>query len=202
MLNLLNDYVATLNSEIESYEQLLATKRQEAQKLAQLQGQAVEALGQLKEVVDELQRVDPDALARGESRLRCWIAGCASGEEAYTLKLLEHFCLAPSELVMPLQILATDVDEYLLSRARYGCYWSGSLKELPQAWVEAAFTVNQHYCLKPTFREGIKFEGQDIRKKMPDGSFHLILCRNLVFTYLFLSRESIRNLLQTCQVGK
>jgi hypothetical protein len=63
MLNLLNDYVATLNSEIESYEQLLATKRQEAQKLAQIQGQAVEALGQLKEVVDELQRLDPDALA-------------------------------------------------------------------------------------------------------------------------------------------
>ena len=116
---------------------------------------------------------------------------------------MEHFCLSGSDFSLPLQILATDVDEYLLSRARAGCYSLGTLKELPQAWREEAFTTNQHYCLKPTFREGIQFEWQDIREKMPDGSFHLILCRNLVFTYFepALQQEIFRGIIQRLVAG-
>ncbi|MGH2413926.1 MAG: hypothetical protein ACRDEA_09600, partial [Microcystaceae cyanobacterium] len=63
MLAVLGEYLKTLNSEIESYEQLIAHKREEAQQLAQLQGQVVEALGLLKDVVDELRLVDPEAIA-------------------------------------------------------------------------------------------------------------------------------------------
>jgi chemotaxis protein methyltransferase CheR len=145
----------------------------------------------------------PTANARGDSKLRYWSAGCASGEEVYTLKLLQHFCLSSSEFSLPLQILATDVDEYLLSRAKSGCYASGTLKELPQAWIEEAFSVNKHYCLKPTFREGIQWERQDIRKEMPDGSFHLILCRNLAFTYFepALQQEILPGIIQRLVSG-
>ena len=50
-------------------------------------------------------------------------------------------------------------------------------------WIEEAFAAKKQYCLKPTFREGIQWERQDIRKEMPDCLFHLILCRNLAFTY-------------------
>ena len=123
------------------------------------------------------------ALASGHPKIRCWSAGCASGEEVYTLKLLEHFALSGLELSLLLEILATDVDEKLLLRAKRGCYPAGALKELPQAWKTEAFTLNEQYCLKPTFREGIRFEQQDIRREMPEGWFHLILCRNLAFTY-------------------
>ena len=123
------------------------------------------------------------AITRGDKSIRCWCAGCASGEEVYTLKLLEHFCLPNAEISLPWQILATDIDGHLLSRGRRGCYSAGTLKELPQAWREEAFTANGHYCLKPAFREGIQFERQDIRQQMPLGSFYLILCRNLAFTY-------------------
>jgi hypothetical protein len=63
MLNLLNDYVATLNTEIASYEALIAKKRSELEQLTQLQGQVVEALGTLKEVVGQLKDRDPKAIA-------------------------------------------------------------------------------------------------------------------------------------------
>jgi len=63
MLALLGNYLQNLNAEIESYEQLIAQKREEAQKLSQLQGQVVEALGLLKDIVDELSTVDPNAIA-------------------------------------------------------------------------------------------------------------------------------------------
>lgn len=145
----------------------------------------------------------PTAIAREDSKLRCWSAGCASGEEVYTLKLLEHFCLSSSKFSLPLQILATDVDEYLLSRAKSGCYASGTLEELPQAWIGEAFTANKQYCLKPTFRQAIQWEQQDIRKEMPDGSFHLILCRNLVFTYFepALQQEILSGIIQRLVSG-
>jgi chemotaxis protein methyltransferase CheR len=160
-----------------------------------------------KQVFEQLSRELPKlarlAIARGDSNIRCWSAGCASGEEVYTLKLLEHFYLSRSEFSLPLQILATDVDEYLLSRAKSGCYASGTLKELPRLWIEEAFAANKQYCLKPTFREGIQWEQQDIRKEMPDGSFHLILCRNLAFTYFepALQQEILRRIMQRLVSG-
>ena len=63
MLAVLNNYLDNLNSQIDTYEKLIAKKRAEAQKLTHLQGRVVEALGSLKSVVDELQRLDPQAIA-------------------------------------------------------------------------------------------------------------------------------------------
>ncbi len=135
---------------------------------------------QLSQTLPKLMQL---AQERGDSNIHCWCAGCASGEEVYTLKLIEHFRLSNLKLFLPLHILGTDVDQYLLSRARRGCYPQGTLKELPQSWIAQAFDVEGQYCLKSAFREGIEFETSDIRKQMPDGLFHLILCRNLAFTY-------------------
>ena len=191
---------------------------------------------------------------RGDSSIRCWCAGCASGEEVYTLKLIEHFCLSSQtlaflgrgdlsvsvplrlqnsaedltlvadpadradptgrapraqtqarthhrdsrqKLFLPLSILGTDVDEYLLLRARRGCYSPGTLKELPQEWIAQAFDVNQQYCLKSAFQERIQFERADIRKQMPEGLFHLILCRYLAFTYFepILQQEILQGII-------
>ena len=100
-------------------------------------------------------------------------------------------------MFLPLSILGTDVDEYLLSRARRGCYPKGALKELPKTWIAKAFDVNQQYCLKSAFQEGIQFELSDIRKQMPEGLFHLILCRNLAFTYFepILQQEILQGIL-------
>ncbi len=138
-------------------------------------------------VFEQLCQFLPGLIQLGQDKrdksLRCWCAGCASGEEVYTLKLIEHFYLSSQKLFLPVQILGTEINEFLVSRARGGCYPQGTLKELPSQWLAEAFDVNEQYCLKSAFQEGIKFEVGDIRKQMPSGSFHLILCRNLAFTY-------------------
>ncbi|MDJ0713786.1 MAG: CheR family methyltransferase [Prochloraceae cyanobacterium] len=138
-------------------------------------------------VFEQLCQVLPTLIQLGQERrdssICCWCAGCASGEEVYTLKPIEHFRLSGLKLFLPLHILGTDIDEYLLSRARRGCYPKGTLKELPKPWIAKAFDGDRQYCLKSAFREGIEFEQQDIRKQMPDSLFHLILCRYLAFTY-------------------
>lgn len=72
--------------------------------------------------------------------LRCWSAGCASGEEPYTLSLIRHFVLKERFPGLDFQIVATDIDPHLLKRAHTGCYPRGSLKGLPDAWLREAFS--------------------------------------------------------------
>ncbi len=115
--------------------------------------------------------------------LRCWSIGCASGEEPYTLSII--WTLGVRERVpCDIRIIATDIDADLLARARLGCYPASSVKELPDHWLAEAFTrSNGLYCLRTIQREPVVFLHQDIRTMAPDGPFHLILCRNLAFTY-------------------
>jgi chemotaxis protein methyltransferase CheR len=116
--------------------------------------------------------------------LRCWSAGCASGEEVYTLQLLWHLCLVGQFPDIQLEIMATDVDPHLLERARQGRYTWGSLKDLPPRWLEVGFDrCGADYVVREAFRERICFASQDIRYDLPAGPFHLVMCRNLVFTY-------------------
>lgn len=124
------------------------------------------------------------ALARGARKVRCWSAGGASGEEAYTLAIIWRFAVAPAFPALALKVLATDVDETMVRRASTGCYGFGSLKELPAAWRARAFVpAGRVRCIRPEFREGVELCWADIRKEMPEAAYDLILCRNLVFTY-------------------
>jgi len=124
------------------------------------------------------------ATARGDSAIRCWSAGCASGEEPYTLAILWHYRLRKTYPKTDLDIVATDADPVMLKRAADGCYAEGSLRELPVAYRQRAFVRRQGFlCLRPVLKARVRFERQDIRQTMPPGPFDLVLCRNLVFTY-------------------
>ena len=116
--------------------------------------------------------------------LRCWSAGCASGEEPYTLSLIWFFVLKSQYPNLDFQIVASDADPQMLERAKTGCYTVGSLKGLPPEWLKDGFSKRgNEYCIHPSFGKIIQWEQQDIRKDLPNGVFDLILCRNLVATY-------------------
>jgi chemotaxis protein methyltransferase CheR len=115
---------------------------------------------------------------------RIWSAGCASGEEPYTLKVLWNLEVRPRFSDASLDLIATDMDETLLDRARRACYPAASLRELPPELIAGAFTEgNGCRCLRPAHRQGIQFLRQDVRQEAPPGPFDLVLCRNLAFTY-------------------
>jgi chemotaxis protein methyltransferase CheR len=119
-----------------------------------------------------------------EAVVRCWSAGAASGEEPYTLALLWRLLVQERFPGIRLHVLATDADEKLLARARAACYPASSLRELPAGWIEAAFEpAGDELRLRPAFCRGVSLLRQDIRDRMPRGPFHMVLCRNLVFTY-------------------
>lgn len=124
------------------------------------------------------------ARAAGRDALECWSAGCAGGEEPYSLALLWHARLAQRFPGLELRVLATDIDAAQLARAARGCYRASSLKELPPALREKAFERSDELlCLRPGLRAGVEFACRDIRGAAPARIFDLILCRNLVLTY-------------------
>jgi chemotaxis protein methyltransferase CheR len=121
---------------------------------------------------DYLRREVLPGLARRHGR--CWSAGCASGEEPYTVALL-----APG-----LEIVATDRDPVLLERARKGIYRASSLRDLPTDDRARAFEPQDgRFRLRDEIRAGVEFRAIDLRRGMPDGPFDLVFCRYVAFTY-------------------
>jgi chemotaxis protein methyltransferase CheR len=135
--------------------------------------------------------------AQGLDRIQVWSAGCGAGEEPYTLAIMWRLSLQQQFPNLKLQILATDINRDQLDRAVVASYSHGSLKQLPESWIEGAFEENSgRCCLRPEFKASVEFQQQDIRRQLPSRIFDLILCRNLAFTYFDeeLQREIARSL--------
>jgi len=135
-------------------------------------------------------RVLPHIAARAQREgraARVWSAGCASGEEPYTLKIIWDLEVARSYPGVSLAIVATDVDEAMLARAREARFEATSLHDLPPHFIRQAFDPAGHlFCVQPQHREGIDFLYQDLRLDAPAPLFDLILCRYVAFTYFSL----------------
>jgi chemotaxis protein methyltransferase CheR len=146
-----------------------------------------------------------NAATGGKDTLFCWSAGCSSGEEAYTLQILWKLSMASAtRRDLSLRIIATDINDDLLRRARRGCYRRASLRDLPEELVQEAFDRSgEFFTVRKPFAENIEFALQDIRTQVPAGRCDLILCRNLVFTYFeeSLQREILAGILQKLVPG-
>lgn|SRR5574337_1004968 len=143
-----------------------------------------------------LVRLSEAVAAQRGTELRCWSIGCASGEEPYTLALLWDFCAGSRFPEMNISIIATDADRDLIERGKQGCYAQGSLRNLPPDWRMSFLREDDRFCIRDGAREKVAFFEQDIRIAEPEGMFHLILCRNIVFTYFDtdLQREILMRL--------
>ena len=131
------------------------------------------------------------AVARSDNILRVWSAGCASGEEPYSLRLAWSLNAEAEFPDVSISILATDIDDTMLARARAGLYGKGSLKDLPNGMIGQAFKHSDDlFEIRRRFSKDVLFLQQDIRTTMPDGIFDIILCRNLAFTYFEKTRQT------------
>jgi chemotaxis protein methyltransferase CheR len=174
---------------LDAYREYLDDHGQEWEALRALCSIPISRFGRDRSVFELLEHSVLPALAAAAGArlgrtLTCWSAGCASGEEPYSVSILWGLHLAQFFPGVTLRVLATDIDDQLLERAAIGCYGWSSLKETPRAWSEQAFERRGGaYCVREAFRESVTFARQDIRLSVPDTRFDLILCRNVVLTY-------------------
>ncbi len=196
-------------SDATGYRSHLEAHSEEWEQLAALCTVSISRFYRDRGVFDDLTaHVLPDlaqaALARGAARLECWCAGCASGEEAYTLALLWRVALRPRYSGLDIRVFGTDIDGALLTRAQAACYKPSSLKELPAEWRAQAFeTQGEYFCLREMFRSDVAFARQDLRSELPERLHDVILCRNLAFAYFDarLASETLDRLLSRLRPG-
>ena len=132
-----------------------------------------------------LPRLARQARADNLAAVEIWSAGCGAGEEPYSLTVLAEEHDDPVLSQISLHIIATDSDGYQIERARTATYPASCLRELSPASRRRAFERVElnSFRLRERYRTGVELRRQDLRRDMPEGPFHLILCRNLAFTY-------------------
>ena len=117
-----------------------------------------------------------------EETVQIWSAGCASGEEPYSLLILWQESFANSG--RSLRLLASDSDGHCLKRARQARYPASSFREMPLQLREKYFANEKGtFSLRHDLSQKIEwFEHNLIWEPLPMNN-HLIFCRNLVYTY-------------------
>jgi len=133
------------------------------------------------------QQVVPELMGRKfwdkDNGLRIWSAGCASGEESYSIAL----CLsevAGLRSAAPASILATDVSREALERAARGVYHRRVLDNLSAEQISAYFTpCGEEYTVKPILRSMVKFAPMNLAQPVYLGRFDCIFCMNVLIYF-------------------
>lgn len=134
----------------------------------------------------------------GNLRLRAWSAGCAGGEETYSLAILIHELLRSEVERWTVQILGTDLDEEALAQAEEGVYGERSLREIDKIRLERYFESVQSpgraYRVRPEIKALAEFRRHDLASDPFPTSLDLILCRNVLY---YLVREEQERILRS-----
>jgi two-component system CheB/CheR fusion protein len=116
--------------------------------------------------------------------LRVWSAGCASGEEAYTLAMLLAEAVGPEQFRDRVKIYGTDVDEEALNQARLASYDNRAVEEMPPELLQKYFDrVNDRYVFSKELRRRVIFGRHDLIQDAPISRVSLLTCRNCLMYF-------------------
>ena len=129
----------------------------------------------------------PQLIARARERdhtLRIWTAGCATGEEPYSIAMLLADILGPELSEWSIKIFATDLDETAVNFARRGLYSENLLKDIPQEYRERFFEHADHgYRITKPLRQMVIFGQQNLNTSAPFPRLDLVICRNVLIYF-------------------
>lgn len=125
--------------------------------------------------------------ATPEAPTRIWTAGCASGEEAYTLAMLMAEEKGLEACVRTTKIYATDIDDEALSQARQGVYSLRQVASVPAPLLEKYFDrLGQKYVINRELRRCVLFGRHNLIQDAPISRIDILSCRN---TLMYFNRE-------------
>ncbi|MGH7629069.1 MAG: CheR family methyltransferase [Gemmatimonadales bacterium] len=137
----------------------------------------------------------PGLLARVPGVIRVWSAGCSSGEEAYGIAILVAAAAAAAgdprgpERV---QVEATDIDKRSLERAAEARYRAEALAETPADVLARYFEPDADgWRVAAGVRRRVRVRRHDLGREAPPGTFHLIVCRNVVIYFERPTQERV-----------
>ncbi len=135
------------------------------------------------EMFDALQlTVFPELLKqRGDDSLRCWVLGCSTGQEAYSIAMSFVEAAEKASRSRKIQIFATDLNDALLQKARHGLYAKSLADDITPERLRRFFVEEQGgYRICKPLREMVVFARQNLIADPPFSRMDLISCRNLL----------------------
>jgi two-component system CheB/CheR fusion protein len=147
------------------------------------------------------QSVIPEILSKvpASEQIRVWVAGCATGEEAYSIALLFHEQMARLGRPINLKVLATDMHRMSLDAASTGIYGRDQLAHVdPDRRSRYFVETNAGYQVAAELRQLVVFAPHNVMKDAPFTRMHLITCRNLL---IYLRPDVQRSVLSLFHFG-
>jgi len=117
--------------------------------------------------------------------IRIWSAGCAHGQEPYTIAIISRELIRRYFPNLKVLIYGTDIDEHALTIAKRGIYKSSDLKNVPANLLVKYFNPkgNGLYEIKPIIRQMVTFRRHDLIKERPLPLINAIFCRNVLIYF-------------------
>ena len=130
----------------------------------------------------------------GQRTVRAWSSACASGEEAYSLAILIMEALRARN-DFSLRILATDIDNQALEKAKRGEYKAEELKNMDRQILKKYFTPldNNYYRVNAHLRQMVRFQQHNLFNEPPFRCLDIIFCRNVL---IYLNRQQTKELFE------
>jgi two-component system CheB/CheR fusion protein len=147
------------------------------------------------------EEVLPDLVAAraADAPLRVWCAGCASGEEPYTMAMVLADLLGEGAYRERVKIYATDVDEEALRIARAASYSAKQVEPVPPEALDTYFErMDSRYVFRPDLRRTVIFGRNDLVQDAPISRIDVLLCRN---TLMYLNAETQAHVLRRFHFG-
>jgi len=133
------------------------------------------------------EEIIPDITAGHGEKIHAWSAGCALGQEAYSLAIKWDMLKKKRSALPEILIRATDINPVYIGKAMAGVYRRSSLKGLPDEIKSAYFHACENlgnYCMVDYLKKYIAWEVHDLMKERPPAEvFQMIFLRNSLFTY-------------------
>ena len=127
-----------------------------------------------------------------ENQLRIWVAGCATGEEAYSLAILCAEKLSGITDGIKVQIFATDIDETAIAQAREGLYSINDLADVsPDRLARFFIKEGEQYRIRREIRETVLFAIHNFLKDPPFSHLDMISCRNVMIYLNNIAQERV-----------
>jgi two-component system CheB/CheR fusion protein len=116
-----------------------------------------------------------------DDTLRVWVAGCSTGEEAYSIAILLREHMPKGQGAPKLQVFASDIDEEALQIARTGRFPAAIAKDIPAKWLDRYFVREDGtYRIASDLREICLFSAHNLLRDAPFSKLDLVSCRNLL----------------------
>lgn len=124
--------------------------------------------------------------------IRIWVAGCATGEEAYSIAIIVSELLGGRSMEYRVQVFATDIDLNAMAVARRGIYPEAGLAEMPAELLKRYFLKREGaYEVNKPLRDMVVFARQDLAQDPPFLRLDLITCRNVLIYFQNTLQEQV-----------